>query len=340
MYESGLDNSPLYDDVPFNEAACTLELADVMLNSYYALDCECLARIAACLGRGRDAAAYSRELSRMRELINASLWDEEAGIYKNLHWDGRHSPRLSPGSFFPLLAGVADRRRAKRLVEEHLLNEAEFWGPFVLPSIARCDPAFRDNDYWRGRIWGPFNFLVAEGLRRYRYDEVACAFAKRSLDLFLRNWQGDGGVYENYNVTTGEGGDVWNAARLYHWGGLLAYTGVQELIDSELGGYLRFGSVHLGDARVSNFQLGGARYDVALSDGLEVKRNGEPYLACSTRAIVRLPLADARAPLEITASTPARLSLQRCPAMERSARINGERLIDAVVQGDVVTVTW
>jgi len=30
----------------------------------------------------------------------------------------------------------------------------------VIPSIAIDDPAFPDQDYWRGRIWGPMNYLV------------------------------------------------------------------------------------------------------------------------------------------------------------------------------------
>ncbi len=29
----------------------------------------------------------------------------------------------------------------------------------ILPSIARNDVAYKDNVYWRGRIWGPMNFL-------------------------------------------------------------------------------------------------------------------------------------------------------------------------------------
>jgi hypothetical protein len=36
------------------------------------------------------------------------------------------------------------------MICEHLLNAAEFWGDRVIPSIARDDPAFKDQDYCEG----------------------------------------------------------------------------------------------------------------------------------------------------------------------------------------------
>src|SRR3972149_7276233 len=119
------------------------------------------------------------------------------------------------------------------MARARLLNDGEFWGQYVIPAIARSDPAFGDNDYWRGRIWGPFNFLVAEGLRRYRLDDTAAELARKGLEMFMHNWRTDGGVHPNHNAVTGQGGDVWNAARLYHWGGLMAFIAVQEFVDIE-----------------------------------------------------------------------------------------------------------
>ena len=309
MYESGLDNSPLFDGVEFNEEKNCLELEDVALSSFYAMDCEALANIASYLGQRQDAARYRREHAKIARLINERLWDEEHGLYVNRHWAregeapaephsshapaGRYSDRWAPTSFFPLLAGVATPERAARMVREHLLNPREFWGEWVIPAIARSDPAYKDNDYWRGRIWGPFNFLVAEGLRRYRFDAEAAELAQKSLKLFMTNYRADGGVYENYNAETGQGADVWNAARLYHWGGLLAFIAMQELIDIEPNpapGYLRVGSLDLPDAALQNVRLGGDLYDIQLDHGVHLKRAGQVILDCTTRAIVRVPL--------------------------------------------------
>ncbi|MBU0639741.1 MAG: hypothetical protein KKB50_12815 [Planctomycetes bacterium] len=340
-YESGLDNSPMYDDAVFNKQTNTFELTDVGLNCYYALDCEALAALATLLDKPRHAAAYQREYETIRERVNAALWDERNGLYANRHWDGRFSARWSPTSFFPLLAGLAPSERAERLVRAHLLNNDEFWGRYVIPAIARCDPAFPDNDYWRGRIWGPFNFLVAEGLRRYRYDREAADLAQRGLQMFLQNWHADGGIYENYNATTGAGGDVWNAARLYHWGGLMAFIAIQELIDVEATGYLRLGSLHFPAAGVRNAWVGRMRYDVRLGEDLLVRRDDQPYLAAAPRALVRIPL-DSRAPepLQISAPAAGTVVLHNPQHAPRAACLNRTVHLSAALTPAGHTYTW
>ncbi len=340
IYESGLDNSPMYDDVDFDEYANTLRIDDVALSSYYAMDCEALAHMAAFLGHERDAQRYRREHEQMARRINDELWDDAHGIYCNRHWDGRVSMRWSPTSLFPLIAGVAPLERAQRLVQEHLLNSREFWGTWVIPSIARFDKAYPDNDYWRGRIWGPFNFLVAEGLRRYRFDDAAAELAEKSLTLFMKNWREDGGVYENYNADTGQGADVWNAARLYHWGGLLAFIAMQELIDVEPTGYLRVGSLGFPAAGLRRVRLGRDVYDVELDAGLRVQRNGKAFVECTTRAIVRIPIGGPRdEPIQVSAVGRGSLT-SHAADRRRSVRLVDGQIVRPSGSGRKVVYAW
>ena len=151
-FESGLDNSPMYDSVPFNPQTNTMELADVGLMSIYIADCNSLADIADILGKSGDAAELrKRSLSYTHTL--GSMWDDKAGIFLNLRLDTKQkSYRLSPTNFYPMLAKACSQAQAARMIKEHYYNPAEFYGEYVLPSIARNDPAFKDNDYWRGRI--------------------------------------------------------------------------------------------------------------------------------------------------------------------------------------------
>ena len=340
MYESGLDNSPLFDDVDFDEQTNCLKLDDVALSSFYAMDCEALAAIATALDKPADATRFRREHAAIAARINEHLWDDQHGIYCNRHWDGRWSHRWAPTSFFPLIAGVAPQDRAERLVREHLLCDEEFWGEWVIPSIARCDPAYHDNDYWRGRIWGPFNFLVSEGLRRYRFDQEAAELAQKSLALFMANWRADGGVYENYNADTGQGSDVWNAARLYHWGGLLAFIAMQELIDSEPAGWLRFGSTHFADSGLRNVRLGGASYEITLDSGIRVKRDGKPLLECTTRAVIRLPLPDDDRPIEVSGADAGRLTIHDTGGKPRPLRLPDGTLVKPRRTGRKAVYDW
>lgn len=286
MYESGLDNSPMYDDVVFNKDTHTMELIDVGLNALYAMDCWALSEIASILGKEQDAEKLMQEYSRVKKLINEFLWDEVTGIYLNRYWDGRYSSRLSPTNFYPLIAGIASREQAERMIKEHLLNENEFWGEYVIPSISRNDEAFGDNSYWRGRIWGPMNFLVAEGIKRYGFYNEAYAFASKSLKLFRKGWENGNRIYENYNAVTGEGSDVKNSDPVYTWGGLLGYLGVSELVEAQPWAGIRFGNLNGEKCAVKNYPVENGLYNVYMDGNLIVERNSKKIIESDVPVII------------------------------------------------------
>lgn len=223
ILESGLDNSPMYDGTTYNAKSHLLEFADVGLMSMYIADCDALAEIAEALNKPAEAKELKDRAAFYRAKL-ATLWNEQAGIFlnKDLH-TGKSGTRLSPTNFYPMLAHAATPAQVRTMIEKHLLNRQEFWGDWIIPSIARNDPAFGDQDYWRGRIWGPMNYLVYLGLRNYAEPDMRAQFAKKSYDLFLKEWTGNGHVHENYNAKTGTGDDVANSDRFYHWGALLGY---------------------------------------------------------------------------------------------------------------------
>jgi len=232
--ESGLDNSPMYDDIPFDPVTHQLQLWDVGLNGLYVADCEALAEIADILGHSADANELRVRAATVRQAMQERLWDESFGLFLNRRRDnGEFSRRLAPTHFYALLARTATATQAQRMIREHLLNPAEFWGEWVLPSIARNDPAYHDQDYWRGRIWGPMNFLTYISLLQYpALIDARLNLVEKSKALLLKNWRAHGHVLENYNAETGDntvakgkhGGDSF-----YYWGGLL---GTIALIES------------------------------------------------------------------------------------------------------------
>jgi hypothetical protein len=227
-FESGLDNSPHFDGVPFKPGTATFELGDVGLTSLYVMDCDALAEIAAALGKTADARELRARADTYRKAVR-TLWNEDKGIFLDKRTDtGQSSPRVSPTNFYPLLARAATPAQAERMMKAHYFNPAQFHGEFVMPSIARSDPAFKDNDYWRGRIWAPMNFLVYLGMRNYAVPAARKDLVERSRALLLKSWRQSGAVYENYNGTTGEGGDVRNADSFYHWGALLGFISFLE----------------------------------------------------------------------------------------------------------------
>ena len=223
ILESGLDNSPMYDEATYYPKSHLLEYADVGLMSMYIADCDALAQIARELGHSDEERELASRAARYRAKL-ATLWDAQEGVFLNrdLH-SGQFNRRLSPTNFYPMLAHAATPEQARTMMEKHLLNPQEFWGDWIIPSIERNDPAFKDQNYWRGRIWGPMNYLVYLGLCNYDDADVRRQFAQKSYDLFLKEWRDKGHVHENYNATTGTGDDVMNSDRFYHWGALLGY---------------------------------------------------------------------------------------------------------------------
>ena len=231
VLESGLDNSPMYDDATYDPKTHLLEFADVGLMSMYIADCDALATIADVLHRGDDSRELRARSMRYQHSLQ-TLWSAEDGIFlnKDLH-TGQFSHRLSPTNFYPLLSKSATPEQANTMISQHLVNPREFWGEWVIPSIARDDPAFHDQNYWRGRIWGPMNYLVYLGLSRYEDKAVRAEFAQKSYALFLKEWKDKGHVHENYNALLGTGDDVASSDRFYHWGALLGYIAYLQQVD-------------------------------------------------------------------------------------------------------------
>jgi putative isomerase len=227
-YESGLDNSPMYDEAPFDSESHKIHIADVGMMGLYVADCDALAKAAAVLGRPVEEHELRDRGDRYRAKLR-TLWDEDSGIFLNRNLNtGVSSRRLSPTNFYPMLAHAASAQQANRMVREHLLNPNEFWGEWVIPSIARSDPSFHEQNYWRGRIWGPMNYLVYLGLLNYDLPEVRNQLSQKSLALFDKEWTSKGHVHENYNAITGVGDDVGSSDRFYHWGALLGLIGYLE----------------------------------------------------------------------------------------------------------------
>lgn len=93
----------------------------------YAVQAECLAKMARELDRPDEAAAFSADYERMKRLVNENMWDEEDGCYYNLHFDGKLRKVKSPDCFMPLMAGIASPERTDQLMAL-MLRPDVFWG--------------------------------------------------------------------------------------------------------------------------------------------------------------------------------------------------------------------
>lgn len=284
-WESGMDDSPMWDDAKYDSHTYTMTLDDVGLNSMYAEDAECLVKMAQLLGKDEDARQYLAEYARMKQLIQNKLWNPQDEIYESRNWDGTFSRRLSPTNFYPMFAGIATPEQAKAMVERHLLNPDEFWGKYVMPTIAKNDPAFDDQFYWRGNIWGATNYLVYQGLIRYRFDKVAFEFADKSTTLFMDDWDKNQYYDEQYRATGGNGGGETH----YMWAGVLCLMGLEQYVDVTPWDGLRFGAFDpLSSGEFRNVHWDGHVFDVSIGPNrTSVIRDGKPEFQADQGVVVR-----------------------------------------------------
>ncbi|MEN1783622.1 MAG: trehalase family glycosidase [Bacteroidota bacterium] len=230
-WESGLDNSPMYEEVEMQTVGnnSLFNLADVGLNSLYVMDCQYLQKIAQALGK-KEIVKELRDREKEYTKKVQSLWSEEHGIFLN-KWlqSNTFSNSISPTLLYPLIAGIPTQKQAQTILKKHYFNPDEFYGTYMIPSIARNDAAY-NNDYWRGAIWGPMNFLVYLGLKNYD-DKAAKQLASQSYELFEEAWLKHRYVFENINAEKGvvASDDQLNCDPYYHWGALMGLMQFMEL---------------------------------------------------------------------------------------------------------------
>ncbi|GKX30176.1 hypothetical protein SH1V18_26560 [Vallitalea longa] len=229
--ESGLDNSPMYDHIPMNKETNTLFLGDVGLTSLFIADAKALKELASVINRNDVIDILDSRIGKCSKGLS-ELWSAEHGIYLNYRTDKRcFDKQLSPTNFYSLLTDAIPRENAKEMIYKHLLNEDEFWGEWVLPSIAKDNPAFADQDYWRGRIWPPMNLLVYLGLKESEFDDIASQLADKSGNLIMKEWLVNKHIHENYCPISGEGCNKKNSEKFYCWGALLSYIVLLDRLD-------------------------------------------------------------------------------------------------------------
>jgi len=284
MWESGQDDLPNWDEASFNPETETMTMNCLDLNCLYALDSWCLAQIANFLNKRADYRKYLEEYQEMKNLINVYLWDEINGFYFDRHWDGKFSTRKAASNFYPLLARIPDQKRALQMIKR-LLDPKEFWGDYVIPTISRDDPAYKDQQYWRGTIWPPTNYLVYQGLKAYGFDAIASEFARRSSALFLRSWENFQICPENYDSRTGEAG----GQRYQSWGPLFALIALEEYLDFTPWEGFRFGIISPDKkGRLSRIFIQGRHYDVEVSPSkLVLREEGRVIFKADGGAVIR-----------------------------------------------------
>lgn len=165
--------------------------------------------------------------------------------------------RLTPMNFYPLICGAASPQRARRVLA-WLYRPDKFWLPWLLPTVAKDDPVWPQQEYWKGHVWPPSNYLVWLGIQRYADGPHQVEYARRSVELFMRNWREKRQCCENYKSTDGTCGDHPH----YTWGALLCLIGLEAMADvgPDFRPRPRKYGTPIGNMEMRNVPFGGRLY--------------------------------------------------------------------------------
>jgi hypothetical protein len=283
LWETGWDDTVEYEGAKM--VGATLNAYAVDLNSLWAMDADYLARIADELGRKSEAQELRTEREKTLGLINERLWNPQLGIYCSRLWSGEFLTRLTPMNFYPLIAGAADAERGKQVLNV-IEDPARFWGAWILPTVAYNDPVWTQQDYWRGKVWGPVNYLVWQGLQQYADTETLSHFADRSVDLFMQNWNSNRACGENYLSSTGK----QSSDPHYTWGSLLCLIGVEGVCRIEPDGSVLLDGRQGRTISIDNLPIHGKIYSLRCSPNQVLLLNGSRQVAAAEGRLLRLKL--------------------------------------------------
>lgn len=129
------DNSPMYDGVGpgsagggepgangsgvFNTTTHRMSLYDVGMTSLVCMELQALATLAVTAfdpPRLKDHEHLMARFAELSNLLTSHLWDNQTGLFVNRHWNGTFIRRISPTSFYPLLAGLATEDQARSMM--------------------------------------------------------------------------------------------------------------------------------------------------------------------------------------------------------------------------------
>jgi hypothetical protein len=194
---------------------------------------------------------------------------------------GEFLTRLTPMNFYPLTAEVPDKHRLPHVLQL-LTDPQKFWGQYLLPTLAYDDPDYRQQEYWRGDVWGPPNYIVWPGIKKYTSPEQITEFADRNVALFMKNWLSNGVCGENYLSTSGS----QNRDPHYTWGALLCLIGLESIVDVDDSGRIALNGAQTKTITLENIPLLGRIYDVKTSPGYAALiRDGKVILTAKGRIV-------------------------------------------------------
>lgn len=184
---------------------------DVPFNALMVKNLNTLSKIAQVLNKTGDERYFLRQSDLIKKAMRKYMYEDE--IFWSLYDLSYKKIKVKTWAIFaPLYGQLLSKKEAEELIDDHLLNKNEFWLNFPVPTVARDEPTFNPEGFWRGPTWIATNWFIFQGLLNYGFLDIAKEVYRVSRYLVKKH-----GFREQFNPLTGAG----LGAKNFTWGTLV-----------------------------------------------------------------------------------------------------------------------
>ncbi|KAG6334934.1 hypothetical protein ID866_4151 [Astraeus odoratus] len=177
--------------------------------------------IAEFIGETEDTASFAEIERAIIHNIDDLHWNEEAEMYCDVGVsaddESEHVCHKGYLSLFPfMLSLLSPDSPHLGPILDLLRHPDHLWSPYGIRSLSASHPDFGSGEnYWRGPIWMPMNYLIlqslhntyaaTEGPYQERAKEIYQELRRNVVNNVYKEYQRTGYVWEQYDALTGEG---------------------------------------------------------------------------------------------------------------------------------------
>jgi len=221
---------------------------NIFLNCLMYKELKAMAYLSERLGYTDAKLKYTNAAQSLKDSIQEHCWDERDGFFYSVDLNLLPIDTITPRKLFgidivlhknhprtyncliqrlgvwtgflALWAGVATPEQAKRIVNEHYLNNNTFHAPYGVRSLSKMEKMYSiyasgNPSDAQGPVWINTNYLVFKGLVKYGFTKEAKALAGKTVKLLGEDAIKEGAFHEYYDPESGapilnKGFQNWN----------------------------------------------------------------------------------------------------------------------------------
>lgn len=200
---------------------------EVLFNTVFIENARSLSRLYKVLKNKTESDFFKKAAEATEKALLKKLWDPQDNIFYSIYSRNEKKARIkTAASLIPLFLEKLPQEKLTLLLSDHLLNPAEFWTQYPVPTVSRDDTHYSPLEFpeyqhrfggkivnkvyltfykelkmlWRGPTWIATNWFIVKGLRKHGQDKIADQIVEKMIEM-IEKW----GFREYYNPETGQG---------------------------------------------------------------------------------------------------------------------------------------